>query len=163
VAGREPARSFFPAHWDDPDAFRERAARVRERFDREARARASEAIRTPSDAAVRTLERVVEEDGFVVTTGQQPGLFGGPLYSVYKALTAVRLARTLEELLGAPVLPLFWVASEDHDWDEAHDTWLVDRGNDLRHLELILRDGKVRQGLRPQDIGEEALESLINA
>ena len=39
----------------------------------------------------------------------------GPLFALYKALTAVRLAETLEGLVGRPVAPLFWIASEDHD------------------------------------------------
>ncbi len=50
-----------------------------------------------------------------VITGQQPGLLTGPLYSIYKALTAVKLADRLEERLNKPVQPLFWVASEDHN------------------------------------------------
>lgn len=72
----------------------------------------------------------------MVTTGQQPGLFTGPLYSLYKALTAVRLAETLEEMVGRPVAPLFWVASEDHDWAETNHAWVVDTGNDLRQVVL---------------------------
>ncbi len=50
-----------------------------------------------------------------VITGQQPGLFSGPLYVIYKALTAVKLAWELETSLGIPVQPLFWVAGEDHN------------------------------------------------
>ncbi|HOF39368.1 MAG TPA: bacillithiol biosynthesis cysteine-adding enzyme BshC [Candidatus Hydrogenedentes bacterium] len=55
----------------------------------------------------------------VVATGQQPGLFSGPLYTVYKAITCIMLARQLEERSGTPCVPLFWVASEDHDFEEA--------------------------------------------
>lgn len=52
-------------------------------------------------------------------TGQQAGLCGGPLYNVYKAITAVKLADNLEKKLGRPVVPVFWVASEDHNFSEA--------------------------------------------
>ena len=55
----------------------------------------------------------------VVATGQQPGLFSGPLYTVYKAITCIKLARQLEGRSGMPCVPLFWVASEDHDFEEA--------------------------------------------
>lgn len=53
-----------------------------------------------------------------MSTGQQPVLFLGPLYVVYKALTAIELAAQLETRLGVPVVPVFWIASDDHDWEE---------------------------------------------
>lgn len=77
----------------------------------------------------------------MVTTGQQPGLFGGPLYSLYKALTAARLAEALEGIVGRPVAPLFWVASEDHDWAETNHTYLVGVDNELHRLELPEQEG----------------------
>lgn len=105
---------------------------------------------------------MVEEDGFFVTTGQQPGLFLGPLYSVYKAVTAIRLADALEEMLGRPVAPLFWVASEDHDWAEVDHTHLADAANQLHRVALPGIPGGVpdRPLFRcPLDAGvEEALE-----
>lgn len=57
-------------------------------------------------------------DATVIVTGQQLGAFGGPLYTQYKILTTIQLARQLEEETGKPVLPVFWVAGEDHDFDE---------------------------------------------
>jgi bacillithiol biosynthesis cysteine-adding enzyme BshC len=54
----------------------------------------------------------------VVITGQQVGLFLGPLYTIYKAATAVALARTLTAVVGAPVVPMFWLQTEDHDLPE---------------------------------------------
>lgn len=57
--------------------------------------------------------------GVVVTTGQQPGLFGGPAYVFSKAMSALALADALEAALGIPVAPVFWAASDDADWMEA--------------------------------------------
>jgi Uncharacterized protein conserved in bacteria len=57
--------------------------------------------------------------GIVVTTGQQPGLFGGPLYSLIKALSARALADQLQADLGIPVAPVFWAATDDADFAEA--------------------------------------------
>lgn len=65
----------------------------------------------------------------VVTTGQQPGLFTGPLYTVHKALAARALARRLERDWGRPVVPLFWLAGDDHDYAEASTaSWLDAEG-----------------------------------
>src|SRR5690349_6109107 len=63
--------------------------------------------------------RLALPGALAVTTGQQPGLFGGPLYTLYKALSARALARTLERRWGRPVVPVFWMAGDDHDFAEA--------------------------------------------
>src|SRR5579859_1145010 len=52
-----------------------------------------------------------------IVSGQQVVLFGGPAYSFYKALTAIRLARELEKS-GTPTVPIFWLATQDHDFAE---------------------------------------------
>lgn len=63
--------------------------------------------------------------GFAVTTGQQPGLFGGPLYTWWKALSALALADRLQALTGQPVVPIFWAATDDSDFLEASATTIV--------------------------------------
>ncbi len=127
---------FFDGSFRDPEAYRARAHWLDKRFDRAARERIAGILKPAGEHASDALRRFVAEDGFIVTTGQQPGLFSGPLYSPYKALSAIRLARFLEGLLGRTVLPLFWVASEDHDWAEMDHTWIVDLENTLRELRL---------------------------
>jgi bacillithiol synthase len=112
------AAGFYAGHWRDPDAFREKLLEVTERFGPEERQRAAAGLRPTSERAAQRLERFVAEGGAVVTTGQQAGFLTGPLYTIHKALTTVRLAERLEEELGTLVLPVFWVASEDHDWAE---------------------------------------------
>ena len=67
------------------------------------------------------LERAAAS-GIAVTTGQQPGLFGGPLYTWWKAITAVAVADRLETLTGLPVVPIFWAATDDSDFAEASYT-----------------------------------------
>lgn len=106
---------------------------------------------------------MIENDGFFVTTGQQPALFGGPLYTVYKALTAIRLADALERTLRRPVAPVFWIASDDHDWTEANHIQVLDRDNRIRRIELPERPGAPSVSLAsrplPPDI-ESALDEL---
>jgi len=70
----------------------------------------------------------------VVTTGQQPLLFGGPLYVLYKALTALRSAREIELRSGRPCLAVFWVAADDHDWAEVASVEFLDRDGRLRRI-----------------------------
>lgn len=69
--------------------------------------------------------------GLAILTGQQTGLFGGPLFTLYKALTTLTLAESLARDLGRPVVPLFWMASEDHDVAEADHVHLTDRTGSL--------------------------------
>jgi bacillithiol biosynthesis cysteine-adding enzyme BshC len=73
------------------------------------------------EAAAR-LERSAAGAGIVVTTGQQPGLFGGPLYTLSKAISARALADALEARTGVPVAPVFWAATDDADFEEARST-----------------------------------------
>ena len=82
-----------------------------------------------SPAREPALERLRTPGSLVVTTGQQPGLFTGPLYTIYKALSAAGLARVLERQWQRPVVPVFWVAGDDHDFAEASQaTWLATDG-----------------------------------
>ena len=69
------------------------------------------------------LERLAKPGTVAVVTGQQVGLFGGPAYSIYKALTAVKLAETLTAR-GIEAVPVFWLATEDHDFAEVNQAWL---------------------------------------
>ena len=123
-------------------------------------------IKASTDPAKERLERFVEEGGFFVTTGQQPGLFSGPLYSLYKALTAIRLAQELEPLIQRPVLALFWVASEDHDWDEADHTHLLDVQNELQTFRIPSQGGLAHRPLHRillRDGLPDTLDSFIEA
>jgi bacillithiol biosynthesis cysteine-adding enzyme BshC len=141
IAGEARARDFFEGWWGDTDAYVAKAREVRQRFDRASLERAASALYAPTPASRQRLNEWVERGGYAVTTGQQPGLFTGPLYTVYKALTAARLARELEGVLDAPVLPIFWVASEDHDWAESNHAFVVGNANDLRRVEVPLPEG----------------------
>ena len=72
--------------------------------------------------AQANLELLRSGEALCVTTGQQPGLLIGPLYTLYKALSAAAIAERFQEILGRPVVPLFWVAGDDHDFAEANHT-----------------------------------------
>jgi bacillithiol biosynthesis cysteine-adding enzyme BshC len=74
-----------------------------------------------------------------IVTGQQAGLFGGPLFVLWKALTTVRVAELLEKERGRAVVPVFWVASDDHDFAEIRSTSVIDAGGTIRTLRYAPR------------------------
>ncbi len=83
--------------------------------------------------AVRTLAR---PEVSLVVVGQQPAFLGGPLFNVYKALHAIRLARALAAFWEVPVLPLFWNHADDHDIAEVHHLWIQNPNLDLLKVGL---------------------------
>lgn len=90
--------------------------------------------------AMANLERLFSPGALAVTSGQQPGLLTGPLYTAYKALTAAALARELETRLQRAVVPVFWVAGDDHDFAEANHCYLLTQGNEIERLALRERE-----------------------
>ena len=137
VQGDSSVSEYFNGSWQDPASYRAMLESIDRRFDEDARCRALEAMNTRCGVGQDRLDRWVEGSGLMVTTGQQPGLMGGPLYSLYKGLTTVRLAQRLEEVLDRPVLPVFWIASEDHDWEESDHTYLIDGSNQLTQVQVV--------------------------
>ena len=104
-----------------PDGWKQRAAHIRESLvTREWLSDLAPALE-PAGAAGERLQRAAES-GFVVTSGQQPGLFGGPLYTWWKALSVLALADELERRTGVPVAPVFWAATDDSDFRESATT-----------------------------------------
>lgn len=67
----------------------------------------------------------LENGALVVVAGQQAGLLTGPLYSVHKAISVILLAKEQREKLQIPVVPMFWIAGEDHDLEEINHTYII--------------------------------------
>lgn len=81
-------------------------------------------------AGPKTMEHIAlfsRPDCLAVVTGQQAGLLTGPLYTLYKALTTIRLAEEQSRKLKKPVVPVFWIAGEDHDWAEIQETVILNQ------------------------------------
>lgn len=91
----------------------------------------------PSPARDAHLE-ALRSGAAAVVTGQQVGLFLGPLFTVYKAATAVCAARALSSEIGRPVVPVFWLQAEDHDLPEVASTQVATRDGELRTLRLTV-------------------------
>lgn len=161
-AGRADALAFYRGSPWELETYRSKVAEIDARFDRESRRRLSDLVRPLSPGAHDKLDSIVNGNGLFVTTGQQPGLFAGPLYTVYKALTAVQLARALESALERPVLPLFWIASDDHDWEEANHVHVVDRLNRLQRIVAPMPEDAPPASMRRRQFGPE-IETTLDA
>src|SRR5580658_6768895 len=112
-------RSFYPHNAGDLETI------AREmRFPAERRAALVAALRQQNGDSP-ALELLARESTVAVVTGQQVGLFSGPAYTIYKALSAVKLARNLAAQ-GIPAVPVFWLATEDHDFAEVNHCWVFD-------------------------------------
>jgi bacillithiol biosynthesis cysteine-adding enzyme BshC len=84
-----------------------------------------------SNETLANIDKLGADGTLAVVTGQQPGIFTGPLYTIYKTLTAIKLAKHITDRFGIAAVPVFWNASEDHDFQE------------VRHAEIINRDNRV--------------------
>lgn len=80
---------------------------------------------TPLNNGNPSLARLAEPGTVAIVTGQQVGLFSGPAYTVYKALSAIKAAAALSDA-GKPAVPVFWLATEDHDFAEVDHVWVFD-------------------------------------
>jgi bacillithiol biosynthesis cysteine-adding enzyme BshC len=92
-----------------------------------------------SDAAARSAARLAQRESVAIVTGQQPVLFGGPLFVLYKAMAALEIAARLERSSGRPVVPIFWVAADDHDFAEIRLVPVLDESGSLRHVRYAPR------------------------
>ena len=144
LSGSSKALEFYAGDWRRMDLYRKVATKIEKRFDRDSRQRAFDTFRIPHTFSQQRRETWLKGNGLVVTTGQQPGLFGGPLFCLYKALSAIQLAARLERDLERTVIPVFWVASEDHDWKEVDHTYFIDRQDQLIRLALEGEDHRGR-------------------
>lgn len=146
-----------PASGGDP-APAERAERAG-RAGRALGADAAEAL-LAHGAALGNLD-LLRRGALAVTTGQQAGLFTGPLFSVYKALTAAALAGQLSGRLGKPVVPMFWVAGDDHDWAEINNCVVL--GTDGKPERIVLRERAADQPMLPayrEPVGRDGAAAL---
>ena len=78
-----------------------------------------------SSASLANITALKDQSTFCVIGGQQVGFLGGPVYTTYKIVTTIRLAASLEERLGKKVVPMFWLADEDHDFTEINHAYVA--------------------------------------
>ena len=133
---------FFAGNPDDPAAWRDAIARTHQHHrQRDALAdllQAQQRTRGASDAAISATALLRNPQTVAVVTGQQAGLFGGPFFTLLKALTALRLADQVRTEHGVPTVAVFWIDAEDHDWDEVKSCSVLDA--DMKPLAIAAGD-----------------------
>jgi bacillithiol synthase len=141
----EKVARFFTGNPTDPESWR-RAIAAAQRHERRRGDIAAllqtqlESRNAPSEA--RTAARHLADARTVaIVTGQQAGLFGGPMFTVLKALTAIRVARRVQQEHGIPAVPVFWIDAEDHDWEEVRSCGVLDGELALREIAAEPPDG----------------------
>jgi bacillithiol biosynthesis cysteine-adding enzyme BshC len=107
--------------------------------------------RNAPPAARNAARKLAHSQTVAVVTGQQAGAFGGPLFTLLKAVTAIQLARSTGREQGAEVVPVFWVDAEDHDWDEVASCTVLDAGFQPHTITLP----------KPPGAGEQSVASLV--
>jgi len=92
----------------------------------------------------RNIELLRQSNTIAVVTGQQVGIFSGPLYTIYKAITVIKLCESLKEKFDEfNFVPIFWMATDDHDFEEINNIEIIDKNNNL--IDIIYEDNWTRE------------------
>ncbi len=113
----------------------------------------------------QTLEKInllLERRACAVVTGQQTGLFSGPLYTVYKALTTIKLAERLNRTCEGCYVPVFWMASDDHDFREVNHIFVPDKNNQICEIAYNGHPADSRIPVSSVEVNSQISESLQN-
>lgn len=148
----EAPSAWYTSPPTSADEWRARMDEVRSEFAGRAWLGTLDAAFAASGAARERLRRVADGAGVVVTTGQQPGLFGGPIYTWSKALSALALADALEQTTGIPTAPVFWAATYDADFAEASVTHVA-LGASVERLQME-EPAELGRGMRDTPLGD---------
>jgi bacillithiol biosynthesis cysteine-adding enzyme BshC len=139
---------FYDGDFRRPESFRRQAERVNSR--RLPREKLAEVLREQNKSygcgaqTLAQIDRIVREEAAAVVTGQQVGLFSGPLYTIYKALTAVKLSAYLNAGGPGSFVPVFWLASDDHDLAEIDHITILSKDNRLEAIRCLMPSAGAR-------------------
>ncbi|MBB2478771.1 bacillithiol biosynthesis cysteine-adding enzyme BshC [Bacillus sp. APMAM] len=128
IEQQKPVKDFFHYDITDQNVFEKRYKDIQSRtFEREKLADCIETYMknfSLSNEIKESLDKLRQPASVVVIGGQQAGLLTGPLYTVHKLISIIHLAREQEQKLQVPVVPVFWIAGEDHDYLEVNHVFV---------------------------------------
>ncbi len=139
----EKVAEYYAGNVKDPDAWKRKFTEIQGmKYDRNTLTRVLHQQNRDFHSGIRTLANIDllgNDNAYAVVTGQQLGLFGGPLYTIYKAVTAVKLAKKLSaEYPDQQFVPVFWLEGEDHDFDEVNHVKFISNTNELAEITYLL-------------------------
>jgi bacillithiol biosynthesis cysteine-adding enzyme BshC len=136
---------FYAAAPFDDEAITQKVKQFNFTGDRPKSVKALKAFNQQFDvdqAALTNLDRLKNKEALAIVTGQQMGIYGGPMYTMLKTVSVIHLARKLEKKLERPVIPVFWLADEDHDYDEVRELNILNKG-ELEQFSLPPKENPV--------------------
>lgn len=110
-------------------------------------------------STLQQIERLKLDNSVVVMGGQQAGLLTGPSYSLHKIISIMKLAKEQEETLRIPVVPVFWIAGEDHDFDEINHVFSVKEKQAKKHS--LHQQSSVKKSVADIEIDKDATKEWI--
>lgn len=131
-------KRYYPLAVESHTDISKRIPEILENYhaDRNALCDVLEEANLANGAGAKTLENIAllrDDDCVAVVSGQQAGLFTGPLYTIYKALSAVKMSECLKGR-GIKAVPVFWIATEDHDFEEVSKIEVVGFDGELKSI-----------------------------
>ncbi|WP_077601077.1 bacillithiol biosynthesis cysteine-adding enzyme BshC [Oceanobacillus sojae] len=111
------------------------------------------------EETLKQIDRLNDKQSTVVIGGQQAGLLTGPVYTINKIISILQLAKQQEEALGTPVIPVFWIAGEDHDFEEINHIHCPKKDGDFKKIKFHTRDTDAgKKSVSELELDKEELE-----
>jgi bacillithiol synthase len=148
---------YFSYHPNDKDAWKRRLSWL-SRHPKVNRGKLVKALTVYNErinnheAVLNGIQKLQDKDTYVVIGGQQAGILTGPMLVIHKAITIIKLAEEMKKSTGHEMIPVFWIASEDHDFAEVNHAYVSDPEGDLVKVKLS------EKGKPKASVGEIFLE-----
>ncbi|KKO51496.1 bacillithiol biosynthesis cysteine-adding enzyme BshC [Paenibacillus sp. DMB20] len=159
---------FYGGSHKDPKSWEERAHWLDQSEDKRIGRKAlADCLRSYNDihnrheAVHKSIDLLEREGTLVIAGGQQSGLFTGPMLVIYKAVTIIQAAREAQARLDRPVIPVFWIAGEDHDWDEVNHTYVPSSDLQVTKIKMDAADAS-RTSVSFTPVNGRQWEAVLN-
>jgi bacillithiol synthase len=156
---------FFPQNFRDPRAFQSMMAAIdQQSYNRSVLVEVLEEQNRAFHSTAKALDNIsllLKPTTYAIVTGQQVGLFGGPLYTILKTITTIKLGERLKQKYPqCDFVPVFWMEGEDHDFAEMNHISLLDAENKPARFEYLPGGAMPERNLGP--IGELVFDTSLD-